>query len=86
MRGLTPFAPFALPKAVKDLKSIPLADRERIIVRIEMLEDDLSGNVKKLSNHTPEYRMRTGNWRVLFEIESSRIIIYRILHRKESYR
>lgn len=44
-------------------------------MRIEMLEDDLSGNVKKLSNHTPEYRMRTGNWRVLFEIESSRIII-----------
>jgi mRNA interferase RelE/StbE len=74
------------PKAVKDLKSIPLADRERIIVRIEMHEDDLRGNVKKLSNHTPEYRMRTGNWRVLFEIESSRIIIYRILHRKESYR
>ena len=74
------------PKAVKDLKSIPLSDRERIIERIEMLEDDLSGNVKKLSNHTPEYRMRTGNWRVLFEIESSRIIIYRILHRKESYR
>ena len=74
------------PKAVKDLKSIPLADRERIIARIEMLEDDLSGNVKKLSNHTPEYRMRTGNWRVLFEIESSRIMIYRILHRKESYR
>jgi len=74
------------PKAVKDLKSIPLSDRERIIARIEMLEDDLSGNVKKLSNHTPEYRMRTGNWRVLFEIESSRIIIYRILHRKESYR
>lgn len=71
------------PRAVKDLKSIPIADRERIVKRIEMLEDNLSGNVKKLTNFTPEYRMRFGNWRVLFEIEDSTIVIYRVLHRKE---
>ena len=74
------------PKAVKDLKSIPLQDRKKIIERIDMMEDNLSGNIKKLTNHTPEYRMRSGNWRVLFEIEGSRIIIYRILNRKEAYR
>lgn len=50
------------------------------------MEDNLSGNIKKLTNYTPEYRMRSGNWRVLFEIEESRIIIYRILNRKEAYR
>jgi len=74
------------PRAVKDLKSIPISDRRRIVERIEMLEEDLSGDVKKLTNHTPEYRMRSGNWRVLFEIEDSRIIIYRVLHRKEAYK
>lgn len=74
------------PRAVKDLKSIPISDRRRIVKRIEMLEDDLSGNVKKLTNHTPEYRMRSGNWRVLFEIEDTQIIIYRVLHRKEAYK
>ena len=74
------------PLAVKDLKSIPISDRRRIVKRIEMLEDDLSGNVKKLTNHTPEYRMRSGNWRVLFEIEDSQIIVYRVLHRKEAYK
>ena len=51
-----------------------------------MMEDNLSGNIKKLTNYTPEYRMRSGNRRVLFEIEGSRIIIYRILNRKEAYR
>ena len=62
------------PKAVKDLKSIPLKDRKKIIERIDKMEDSLNGNIKKLTNYTPEYRMRSGNWRVLVEIEGSRII------------
>ena len=74
------------PKAIKDLKSIPLKDRKKIIERIHMTEDNLSGNIKKLTNYTPEYRMRSGSWRVLFEIEGSKIIIYRVLNRKEAYR
>jgi len=73
------------PKAIKDLKSIPLKERERIVGRIERMEDDLQGDVKKLTNHTPEYRMRSGNYRVLFEIEEEKIVVYRILHRKEAY-
>ena len=71
---------------MKDLKSVPLKDRKKIIERIDLMEGGLRGNVKKLTNYTPEYRMRSGNWRVLFEIEKSKIIIYRILHRKEAYR
>ena len=71
------------PRAVKDPKSIPLKDRKKIIERIDMMEDNLSGSVKKLTNYTPEYRMRSGNWRVLFEIERYRIIIYRISNRKD---
>ena len=73
------------PKVIKDLKSIPLKDRKRILERIDLLEDNLQGDVKMLTNHTPEYRMRSGNYRVLFEIEENKIIIYRVLHRKEAY-
>jgi mRNA interferase RelE/StbE len=73
------------PKAIKDLKSIPVKERERIVGRIERMEDDLVGDVKKLTNHTPEYRLRSGNYRVLFEIEEEKIVVYRILHRKEAY-
>lgn len=73
-------------KALKDLRGVPLEDRRRIIERIEALEDDLKGDVKKLTNHTPEYRMRSGNWRVLFEIEEQKIVIYRVVPRKEAYR
>ncbi|MBC2600276.1 type II toxin-antitoxin system RelE family toxin [Puniceicoccus vermicola] len=73
------------PKAIKDLKSIPLKERERIVGRIERIEDNLEGDVKKLTNHPPEYRMRSGNYRVLFEIEEGKIVVYRVLHRKEAY-
>mgnify|MGYP006363324377 len=46
----------------------------------------LVGDVKRLTNFTSEYRLRVGGYRVLFEIEESRLIIYRILHRGKAYR
>jgi len=51
-----------------------------------MLKTDLTGDVKKLTNFTPEYRLRVGNYRILFEIENNKIIIYRIIHRKDAYK
>ncbi len=32
------------------------------------------------------FRLKVGNYRVLFEIEGDKIIIYRILHRKDAYK
>lgn len=75
------------PRAIKDLKSIDKKEVKRIIEKIEKLSNDLSGDVKRLTNFTPEYRLRIGNYRVLFEIvEKNNIIIYRIRHRKDVYR
>ncbi len=48
--------------------------------------NDLAGDVKKLTHYTPEYRLRIGDYRVLFEIEGDNVVIYCIKHRKESYR
>jgi mRNA interferase RelE/StbE len=73
------------PKAIKDLKSIPLKERGQILTRLELLEDNLQGDVKKLTNHNPEYRMRSGSYRILFEVEGDKIVVYRVLHRKEVY-
>jgi len=43
-------------------------------------------DVKKLTNFTPEYRMKVGDYRVLFEVEAEDVVIYLIKHRKEAYR
>ena len=75
------------PRAIKDLKHLQKQDASRIADALERLQSDLAGDVKKLTNCTPEYRLRVGQFRVLFEIENeTRIIVYRIVHRREAYR
>ncbi|MFH0924282.1 MAG: type II toxin-antitoxin system RelE/ParE family toxin [bacterium] len=74
------------PRAIKDLKNVPKPDGKKIVEKLRLLEDGLQGDVKKLTNSDPEYRMRVGDWRVLFEIKGEIIIIYRVRHRKEAYR
>lgn len=74
------------PRAFKDLEALPKSTQRRIVAKIEELSDGLSGDVKRLTNFTPEYRLRVGDYRALFEIEARKIIVYRILHRKDAYR
>jgi mRNA interferase RelE/StbE len=62
------------------------ADAQNIVNAIFALEDGLAGDIKKLTNFSPEYRLRVGNWRILFELSKNKIIIYRIINRKEAYR
>ena len=73
-------------KAEKDLRAIPKRDGERITKAILALRLGMEGDVKRLTNFTPEYRLRVGDWRVLFEMEADKITIFRILHRREAYR
>ncbi len=75
------------PRAVKDLRRIQKHDASRIADSLERLTDNLSGDVKRLTNFTPEYRLRVGQYRVLFEVENeNEIVVYRIVHRREAYR
>lgn len=75
------------PRATKDLRDIQKQDITRVLDALERLADDLSGDVKKLTNFSPEYRLRVGPYRVLFEIENDKqIVVYRIVHRREAYR
>jgi mRNA interferase RelE/StbE len=73
------------PRAIKDLRALPLENTRRVLSKIDGLQDNLAGDVKRLTNFTPEYRLRVGDYRVLFEVETDRVIIYRILHRREAY-
>lgn len=73
------------PRAEKDLRSLPTTEARKIAEKLKALESDLSGDVKRLTNFTPEYRLRVGNYRVLFEVEETSIVIYRIMHRQRAY-
>jgi mRNA interferase RelE/StbE len=74
------------PKAQKSLRKLPRQTARRILHAIERLADDLQGDVKRLTEHEPAYRLRVGDYRVLFDVNGSTIIIYEIWHRQHDYR
>ena len=74
------------PRAVRDIERLPSRIQAQVLARIEEMSKDLKGDVKRLTNFTAEYRLRVGDYRVLFEVEEKAIVIYRILHRREAYR
>ena len=45
------------PRAIKDLNSLSAENSSRILAKIEALKTDLAGDVKRLTNFTPEYRL-----------------------------
>ena len=66
-------------RAEKDLASIPKSDAQPIADAIFDLKNGLAGDIKKLTNFSPQYRLRVRNWRILFEVSKNKIIIYRII-------
>ncbi|MBD3823838.1 MAG: type II toxin-antitoxin system RelE/ParE family toxin [Epsilonproteobacteria bacterium] len=72
--------------AIKDLKAIHEPFKSKLHDKILELKNfpNLS-NIKKLTNFEPAYRLRVGDYRVLFDIIDDTIIIGRVLHRQNSY-
>ncbi len=78
-----------LPRAQKDLAGLPYADRERTKVRIEayaVAPRDQRHDVVALVGTRSGYRLRAGDWRVIFAIVEGRMEVTRVMHRREAYR
>jgi mRNA-degrading endonuclease RelE of RelBE toxin-antitoxin system len=62
--------------------------RYRVILTDEVKAKlrDLSGDVKKLKGSRSEYRLRVGDYRVLFELEGRNVTVYAVGARKDIYR
>jgi len=73
------------PQAIKDLRGLQKQEAARIAAKLAELENGLTGNIKRLTNFTPEYRLRVGDYRVLFEVEEATVVVYRVMHRKHVY-
>lgn len=69
------------------MRGITTKHATRIADAVAKMSNDLQGDIKRLTNFTPEFRLRVGRYRVLFEIETEeRIVIYRIVHRSTAYK
>ena len=72
----------------KDLRSIPKKDIQRILKRIDdLIDDPRPVGAEKLSGDE-KYRIRQGNYRILYTIEDDiiTVTIVKVGHRRDIYR
>jgi len=75
--------------AKKDIDSLETITRNRLGKKLTSFAalDDLSQGAKKLENSSSgEYRLRVGDYRVLFDLEGKTVVILRVQHRKDVYK
>ncbi|MCI0639239.1 MAG: type II toxin-antitoxin system RelE/ParE family toxin [Gemmataceae bacterium] len=75
--------------ARKDLEALPAQTQERILDAIETLEQDpRPSGCKKLKGTKNTFRIRVGDYRVIYEIQDDEIVVFivRIRHRKDAYK
>jgi mRNA interferase RelE/StbE len=76
-------------RAVKDLLRLPIADSERAVRRIDAYAEAPSArhhDVVPLLGTRGMFRLRVGDWRVIFELHEDTMTIVRVHHRREAYR
>jgi len=73
--------------AIKDLEKIPPSIKKRIVLALFSLENFPNvPNLKRLVNFDHAYRMRVGDYRILFDNIDDIIFVARIVNRKDSYK
>lgn len=78
-----------LPKAARQIKALPIDVRQDISLTIQSLANDPRPiGVKKLSGEKDIYRVRAGNYRVLYRIVDKVlvVVVVSVGHRREVYR
>lgn len=84
-----PYAIEFRPSARRDLKDLPREILQRISRKIDSLADNpRPPGVEKLSGSEDSYRVRVGDYRILYEIRDKvlLVVVVRIRHRREAYR
>ena len=75
--------------AERDIRRVQAALIPRILEKVEALGDDPSPRQSlKLSGTEATYRLRIGEYRVIYSVDSETktVVVYYIRHRREAYR
>lgn len=74
-------------RSVKDIEKLDYSIKNRIGKALIRFSENPLHYSERLTNHDlGSYRFRIGDYRVIFDIEGSNIIILCVGHRKEIYR
>ena len=81
---------FISDKVIKSLSKIPEKDKNKIYIAIDNLKRDpiLGPNIKSLKGDVGGYRLRVGNYRIVYNLDFNiiQVVVLKIAHRKEIYK
>jgi mRNA interferase RelE/StbE len=74
--------------ALTDLRSLPRATARRIGRSVDRYAATGHGDVRKLQGSEGLFRLRVGDYRVIFEFEDGQlvVVILHVLNRRDAYR
>ncbi len=73
----------------KDLRRLPIALIPKIVKKVESLPDNPTPtDSKKLRDTEHSYRVRVGDYRIIYQVNSldREILVCRVRHRKDAYK
>lgn len=76
-------------RAIRDVRRLDGALLARITYSIQMFAESGRGDIKRLQGAEERYRLRVGDWRVIFSIRDGEIHVMEILNvlpRGEAYK
>lgn len=77
-----------LPSAVRQMRKLSPEALRRVQAVIELLRDEPRPPAARKLTGRPEWRVRSGDYRVLYRIEDERLVVVVVAagHRREVYR
>jgi mRNA-degrading endonuclease RelE of RelBE toxin-antitoxin system len=72
-------------QAEAELLAFPVKIQRQIAAKVARLQQGFTGDIKKLQATDNVYRLRSGGFRILFELEGSTLVIRSIRDRKNAY-
>jgi mRNA interferase RelE/StbE len=74
-------------RACRDIEKLDVAVKKRLRLALERLSQAPYVHLERLRNPAlGTFRMRNGDYRVIFDIEGNDVVILRLGHRREIYR
>lgn len=78
------------PQAAKDIEALDRTAQNRLLKALHRLAADprAAANVKALSGPERAYRLRVGDYRVIYTLRDAELVVFvvRVGHRREVYR
>jgi mRNA-degrading endonuclease RelE of RelBE toxin-antitoxin system len=77
------------PDVLRQLEKVPKADQARVLESLEQVAADPSRRlpfVTRMVGEPDVWRLRKGDWRAVFRVHGTDIVLDRVGHRRDIYR